>query len=260
MLTEISSCRASNHWLSPGVDSVICWGLRSVYTYCLCVRVRHCQIYIVCIVTVRMGSVPILPVKRTITIGTMLKFNGDGHGHGDGDGMCKQTFTALPSTYFFLTACCRCCIFSRPEGEVKYCKNTAACVVGKAILNFRWKYRVWISGYGGCSDLWVAGCTHLWVAGCTHLWVAGCTRSGSPRVSVSHARWYGTFRFGRTPSSHHPRTVTVPCPWSTDAAPDARGQGRGERRPVPPQGWDQTSLQGWSPVCILEMKLQSDRL
>ena len=81
--------------------------------------------FTLCIVTVRMGSVPILPVKRTITIGTMLKFNGDGHGHGDGDGMCKQTFTALPSSYFFLTACCRCCIFSRPEGEARYCKNTA---------------------------------------------------------------------------------------------------------------------------------------
>ena len=35
----------------------------------------------------RMGSVPILPVKWTVTIGTMLNFDGDGHG----DGTCKQT-------------------------------------------------------------------------------------------------------------------------------------------------------------------------
>ena len=38
--------------------------------------------------TDRMGSVPIsvpiLPIKRTVTIGTMLNFDGDG------DGTCKQ--------------------------------------------------------------------------------------------------------------------------------------------------------------------------
>ena len=34
----------------------------------------------------RMGSVPILSIKRTITIGTMLYFDSDGD--GDGDGMC----------------------------------------------------------------------------------------------------------------------------------------------------------------------------
>ena len=38
----------------------------------------------------RMGSVPILPVKWTITIGIMLYFDGDGDRHGDGDGTCKQ--------------------------------------------------------------------------------------------------------------------------------------------------------------------------
>ena len=56
--------------------------------------------------TDRMGSVPILPIKRTMTKGTMLNFDGDGDGdgdghgdgHGDGDGTCKQTFT--------LPACC----------------------------------------------------------------------------------------------------------------------------------------------------------
>ena len=50
--------------------------------------------------TDRMGSVPILPIKRTITKSTMLNFDGDGDGHGDGDGdgdgTCKQTFT-LPA-------------------------------------------------------------------------------------------------------------------------------------------------------------------
>ena len=42
-----------------------------------------------------MGSVPILPVKQPISIGTMIKLDGDGHGHrhGDGDGTCKQTLT-----------------------------------------------------------------------------------------------------------------------------------------------------------------------
>ena len=40
--------------------------------------------------TDRMGSVPILLVKRTVTIGVMLYFDGDGEGHGDGDGTCKQ--------------------------------------------------------------------------------------------------------------------------------------------------------------------------
>ena len=44
-------------------------------------------------VTVRMGSVPILPVKRTVTIGTILKFDSDGDGHGDGT--CKQTLISL---------------------------------------------------------------------------------------------------------------------------------------------------------------------
>ena len=37
----------------------------------------------------RMGSVPILPIKRTVTIGVMLYFDGDRD--GDGDGTCKQT-------------------------------------------------------------------------------------------------------------------------------------------------------------------------
>ena len=42
--------------------------------------------------TERMGSVPIVPIKQTVIIGTMLNFDGDGDGHGDGDGTCKQAF------------------------------------------------------------------------------------------------------------------------------------------------------------------------
>ena len=38
----------------------------------------------------RMGSEPNLSVKRSVSIGTMLNFDGDGH--GDGDGTCKQAF------------------------------------------------------------------------------------------------------------------------------------------------------------------------
>ena len=44
------------------------------------------------LLTDRMGSVPILSVKRTVSIGTMLYFDGDGDGHGDGDGTFKQAF------------------------------------------------------------------------------------------------------------------------------------------------------------------------
>ena len=41
--------------------------------------------------TGRMGSVPILSVKQSVSIGTMINFDGDEDGHGDGDGTCKQT-------------------------------------------------------------------------------------------------------------------------------------------------------------------------
>ena len=39
---------------------------------------------------VRMGLEPILPVRRPVTISTMLNLDGDGDGIGDGVGMCKQ--------------------------------------------------------------------------------------------------------------------------------------------------------------------------
>ena len=38
----------------------------------------------------RMGTEPILSVKRSISIDTMLNFDGDRDGDGDGDGTCKQ--------------------------------------------------------------------------------------------------------------------------------------------------------------------------
>ena len=49
--------------------------------------------------TVRIGSVPILSVKRSVSIDTMLNFDGDGDGHRDRDGTCKQ---ALNSTVLLM--------------------------------------------------------------------------------------------------------------------------------------------------------------
>ena len=40
----------------------------------------------------RMGSVSI---KRSVSIDTMINFDGDGDGQGDGDGTCKQALTAI---------------------------------------------------------------------------------------------------------------------------------------------------------------------
>ena len=41
----------------------------------------------------RIGSEPNFSIKQSVSIGTMLNFNGDGHGDGDGDSMCKQVFS-----------------------------------------------------------------------------------------------------------------------------------------------------------------------
>ena len=49
------------------------------------------SISIVCMMTVRMGLEPILSVNRSVSIDTMMKFDGDIDGHGDG--ICKQAFT-----------------------------------------------------------------------------------------------------------------------------------------------------------------------
>ena len=40
-----------------------------------------------------MSSVPILSVKRSVSIDTMINFDGDGDEHGDGDGTCKHAST-----------------------------------------------------------------------------------------------------------------------------------------------------------------------
>ena len=39
-----------------------------------------------------MGTEPILPVKWSVSINTMINFDGHGDGDGDGHGKCKQTF------------------------------------------------------------------------------------------------------------------------------------------------------------------------
>ena len=77
--------------------------LGSVYTYHvphrLCIRVYHhlCQIYIVYTLmvrsAVRMGSEPILFIKQSVSIDTMLNFDGDSDGDGYGDGTCKQALS-----------------------------------------------------------------------------------------------------------------------------------------------------------------------
>ena len=40
--------------------------------------------------TGRMGTEPILSVKQSISIDTMINFDVDGDGHGHGDSTCKQ--------------------------------------------------------------------------------------------------------------------------------------------------------------------------
>ena len=46
----------------------------------------------------RLGSEPILSIKQSVSISTMVNFDGDGHGNGDGmckravNGMCKRAF------------------------------------------------------------------------------------------------------------------------------------------------------------------------
>ena len=42
--------------------------------------------------TGRMGTEPILSIKRSVSIDTMINFDGDGDGHGNVDGTCKQAF------------------------------------------------------------------------------------------------------------------------------------------------------------------------
>ena len=57
--------------------------IRPIYIYRLRTRVHLRQIYI----DKQIGSRPILSIKRSVTIDTMLNFDSDG------DGTCKQTLT-----------------------------------------------------------------------------------------------------------------------------------------------------------------------
>ena len=43
----------------------------------------------------RIGSVPILSIKRSISIDTMINFDGDGDGHEDRDGTCRQALMLI---------------------------------------------------------------------------------------------------------------------------------------------------------------------
>ena len=43
----------------------------------------------------RLGSEPILSIKRSISIGAIINFDGDGHGHGNGNGICRQNFEVI---------------------------------------------------------------------------------------------------------------------------------------------------------------------
>ena len=44
-------------------------------------------------VMVRMGSMPIPSIKWSVSIDTMINFDGDGDGHRDGDDTCKHALT-----------------------------------------------------------------------------------------------------------------------------------------------------------------------
>ena len=44
-------------------------------------------------VMVRMGSIPIPSIKQSVSIDTMINFDGDGD--GDGHGTCKRTLSRI---------------------------------------------------------------------------------------------------------------------------------------------------------------------
>ena len=64
------------------VQPFVLWHTMKIVRACLHVPSVH--------LTVRMGSEPILSVKWSISIDTIVNFDGDGDGHGDEDGTCKQ--------------------------------------------------------------------------------------------------------------------------------------------------------------------------
>ena len=49
----------------------------------------------------RMGTEPILSIKESISMDTMINFDGDGDGHGDGDGTYKQALRLRLHAPFF---------------------------------------------------------------------------------------------------------------------------------------------------------------
>ena len=49
--------------------------------------------------TDRMGTEPFLSVKRSVSIDTIVNFDGGGDGHRDGDGTCKQAFSLLKQAH-----------------------------------------------------------------------------------------------------------------------------------------------------------------
>ena len=73
--------------------------------------------------TDRMGTDPILPVKRSVSIDTMINFDGDGDRYGDGDGTYKQAFSNWHNSHHYIFSGKR----SLDGGTVKkrfYCNYT----------------------------------------------------------------------------------------------------------------------------------------
>ena len=58
----------------------------------------------------RMGSKLNLSVKQSVTIGTMINFDGDGEGHGLGDDMSKWAFTTSKSVNWKVQSCIGICV------------------------------------------------------------------------------------------------------------------------------------------------------
>ena len=53
----------------------------------------------------RMCMEPILSIKQSVSIDTMINFDGDGDRHRDGDGMCKQALKNIRSRDSSLSLC-----------------------------------------------------------------------------------------------------------------------------------------------------------
>ena len=66
-----------------------------------------------------MGSKPNLSVNRSITIGTMVNFDGDGYGHGRGDGTCKRACSLYSLHY--LHTCANICMPLRAVMSITVC-------------------------------------------------------------------------------------------------------------------------------------------